>query len=324
MNSSPGSKKKSPNVPKIIAVVGPTASGKSEMAVDLALWIEKNGERFNALGAEIISADSRQVYRGLDIGSGKVTEEEKKGVPHWLLDVASPKKIFTAHNYRRLGLKAVNTIFQHNKIPIICGGTGFYVDSLIYSPFLPEVPPQSDLRKELVNLNLEQLAARLKKSDPERLRDIDTKNRRRLERAIEVTETLGRPVPKIERSLLYPTLIIGIKTEREKLNTKISSRWHQWIRQGLIEEVGELHYRKKISWERLKEFGLEYRFVAEYLQGEISKEEMEIRSIKEITRYAKRQMTWFNKEKGIVWVSSLTEAKKAAIEFLQKTTIDEI
>jgi tRNA dimethylallyltransferase len=324
MNSSPGSKKKSPNVPKIIAVVGPTASGKSDLAVKLALWIERNKKKLGVSGAEVVSADSRQVYRGLDIGSGKITKKEMRGVPHWLLDVASPRRVFTAHDYRQSGLKVLSDIFRRGGVPIICGGTGFYVDSLIYSPFLPEVPPQPRLRKELADLSLEQLAARLEKSDPDRLQDIDIKNRRRLERAIEIAETLGRPVPKINRNLPYPTLILGISIEREKLKAKISRRLKLRLKQGLIEEVHDLHHRKKVSWKRLEELGLEYRFVARYLQGKIDRREMNEELEKEIIRYAKRQMTWFRKEKGIVWVSSFSETEKVAAEFLKNPTIDEI
>ena len=174
---------------KLIAILGPTASGKSDLAVTLA-------KKFNG---EIISADSRQVYKGLDIGTGKITKKEMRGVKHYLLDVANPQKRFTASDYVLLVNRAIAQIVDKNKIPIICGGTGFYIDAILGEKQIPEVAPDPLLRKELENKTTQELFEILKKLDRERAENIDAKNPRRLIRAIEICEAIGR-VPKITNS----------------------------------------------------------------------------------------------------------------------------
>ena len=171
---------------KLIVILGPTASGKSDMAVKLA-------KRFNG---EVVSADSRQVYKGLDIGTGKITKKEMQGVKHHLLDVANPKKQFTASDFVDLTSGLIRQIVNRRKVPIICGGTGFYIDALLGDKQIPEVPPNLKLRKELEKKSVEKLFEILKKLDPERAKNIDAKNPRRLIRAIEICKVLGR-VPKL-------------------------------------------------------------------------------------------------------------------------------
>lgn len=188
------------NKPKIIVILGPTASGKSDIAVEIA-------RKFNG---EIISADSRQVYKGLDIGTGKITKKEMKGVAHHLLDVISPHKRYTASDFLKTTKKTIIEIIDRKKIPIVCGGTGFYIDALLGDKQIPEVPPNPKLRKELENKTAEELFDVLKKLDPERAKNIDAKNPRRLVRAIEICKALGK-VPMVEsRSLDYEVLKIGI------------------------------------------------------------------------------------------------------------------
>ena len=172
---------------KIIVILGPTASGKSALAVKIAKKI--NGE--------IISADSRQVYKGLDIGTGKITRKEMGGVPHYCLDVVSPKKIFTVADFKKCAEKAIEKIFAKNKIPIIVGGTGLYIQAVVDNIVLPEVKPNWRLRKELEKKTTEEMFKMLKKLDPERAKNIDAKNPRRLIRAIEITKEIGK-MPKLK------------------------------------------------------------------------------------------------------------------------------
>lgn len=192
--------------PKIIAIVGPTASGKTALSIFLA----------KAHDGEVISADSRQVYRGLDLGTGKVTAEEMNGIPHHLLDVADPKERFSVSDFQKLGRAAIEDILSRGKLPIICGGTGLYVDTLLNNTALPEVPPNEELRKELEQLPTEKLFTRLEGLDPERAADIDRHNPVRLVRAIEVAEALGK-VPKAKTSDEYEVLKIGLLPPDEVL-----------------------------------------------------------------------------------------------------------
>src|SRR3989344_1677449 len=188
--------------PKIIVILGQTASGKSELAVKLAKKI--NGE--------IISADSRQVYKGLNIGSGKITKKEMRGIRHHLLDVTNPKRTFTVSQYQKLAKKAIQKILNKGKTPIICGGTGLYIDALIYDYYLPEVAPQLKLRKKLEKLSTEELFKKLQKLDFHRAKNIDKNNRRRLIRALEIVLITGKTVPKLkERESGFDVLKIGIK-----------------------------------------------------------------------------------------------------------------
>ena len=186
--------------PKIIVVLGQTASGKSEFAVKLA-------KKFNPpVGGEIISADSRQVYKGLDIGSGKIIKKEMKGVPHHLLDITSPKRTFTVYQYQKLAKKALKDIIKRGKIPIICGGTGLYIDSIIYGIKFPEVPPNPKLRKKLEKRTTEELFKQLQKLDPRRAQNIDKYNRRRLIRALEIIITTSKPVPTLNNIRANPRI----------------------------------------------------------------------------------------------------------------------
>jgi tRNA dimethylallyltransferase len=277
---------------KLVVIVGPTASGKSDLAVRIAKEI--NGE--------VISADSRQVYKGLNIGTGKITKREMRGVKHYLLDVADPKKVFTASNFKTLAEKAIEEILSRGKMPIICGGTGFYIDAVLGEKQIPEVPPDLKLRKELEKKTTEELFEILKKNDPERAGNIDSKNPRRLIRAIEIAQVLGK-VPKIElRSMNYELCKIGIKIENEELRERIKKRIDKWFKQGLLKEVENLH-KKGLSWKRMSEIGLEYRLAAQFL----SKPGLGILGLKQkmaekTWQYAKRQKTWFKKDKNIRWI----------------------
>jgi len=292
---------------KLITIVGPTASGKSELAIKLA-------KKFNG---EIVSADSRQVYKSLDIGTGKVTKKEMKGIPHHLLDVASPKRRFTVAQYRKLALKAINKIQKKNKIPILCGGTGFYIQAVVNGIIIPEVKPDWRLRSNLNKFPVEELYKILKKLDPRRAKTIEKKNKRRLVRAIEIIMKTKKPVPPFKKQPLpYPVLIIGIKKSLEELKKIIEKRFLKWLRQGLIKEVKNLK-KSGLSWKKIEDFGIHYRVIAQYLQNKINYKEMIENSLKELRNYAKRQMTWFKRDKRIIWVKNYKEAEKLIKKFLK-------
>ncbi len=267
----------------IIVVCGPTATGKSDFAVALAQKI--NGE--------VISADSRQVYTGLDIGSGKITKKEMKGVPHHLLDAANPKRVFSVAQYQRLADKAIKAILKKGKVPIICGGTGFYIDTVVYEQNLPEVKPNAALRKQLEKLSLSELVQQLETLDPDRLETIDTKNKVRLIRALEIATVLGS-VPKTTRIKKYDVQWHHLDFPDEVLKKRIRDRLLKRMKTGMIAEVKRLH-DQGVSWKRLESLGLEYRYLALYLQDKLSKADMLAQLEIAIWQYAKRQRTWFKK-----------------------------
>jgi len=301
----------------LIVIAGPTAVGKSDLAVKLATWLssKKQRKKFEINGAEIISADSRQVYKEMDIGTGKITKREMKGVPHHLLDIASPKRQFTVVQYQKRALEVIKKIYQKEKIPIICGGTGFYIQAVVEGLRIPQVKPDWKLRRELEKETTESLFKKLKKLDPERAKTIDSCNRRRLIRALEIVIKTKKPVPKIEKDLLFDVLKIGIKKNMSEIKVLIRKRLEKRLRQGMISEVKKLR-KLGVSWERLDDFGLEYRYIARYLQGKITKQEMTEELRKEIEHYAKRQLTWFKKDIEIHWIKNYNEAKKLVKEFL--------
>lgn len=295
--------------PKIIAVVGPTATGKSDLAVEIA-------KRFNG---EIVSADSRQVYRGLDIGSGKITKREMCGIPHHLLDVADPKRQFSVAQYQRLAARAIDGIIKRGKVPIFCGGTGLYVDAVLTGTSFPAVPPNAKLRKELEKLSVTKLFEKLQKLDPSRAETIDAKNPVRLIRAIEIASVLGH-VPHLGVRLpIWNVLKIGLTFPREELEKRIHARLTARLRRGMLAEARRLH-AEGLSWKRMESLGLEYRFLAQFLQKKIPKDEM-IRDLgTAIRNYAKRQMTWFKRDKNILWLSPADKTKilRTVEKFLMK------
>jgi tRNA dimethylallyltransferase len=277
-------------MPKLIAVVGPTASGKTALAVEIA----------RAVGGEVVSCDSRQVYRGLDLGTGKVTGAEARGVPHHLIDVASPSRAYSVARFERDALRAIRGILDRGKVPILCGGTGLYADAAVFGAGAPDVPPNPALRRELAALSAEEMAARLDALDPERAASIDRKNRRRLERAIEIAEALGSVPKQPARSPRFETLWIGIAPEREELHRRIETRLDARLRRGMVAEARRLR-GAGLPWSRFEALGLEYRWLGRFLRGEASRPEMRDALLADIRRYAKRQMTWFRRNKLIGW-----------------------
>ncbi len=279
--------------PKIIVIVGPTASGKSALAIKLA-------KKFNG---EIISVDSRQVYRGMDIGTGKVTKAEQRMAKHWLIDIVSPKTNFSAAQFKKLADKKMEDILKRGKLPIIVGGTGFWIKAVVDNIKFPEVKPDWNLRKKLEKKSTIVLFKMLQNIDPDRATEIGRFNKVRLIRAIEIVRVLGK-VPKIGINPKYDALQLGISWPKEELYKRIKTRLDKRFKQEMIKEVERLH-GQGISWQRLENFGLEYRWIAKYLQNKMTLEEMKEKLFQEIKNYAKRQMTWFNKDKGIYWVKNL-------------------
>lgn len=282
----------------ILVIVGPTTSGKSDLAIRLA-------KKFDG---EIISADSRQVYKGLNIGTNKITQKEMRNISHHLLGVINPNKQFSVAEYKKLAEKSISNILKKGKLPIIVGGTGFYIDVLIKKVRLPNVKLNKPLRKKLEKYNARKLFTMLQKSDAERARTIDQHNRVRLIRALEIVESLGK-VPKIQTvdTKCQRFIWLGLTPNWLDLEKRIYNRLLKQL-PSIIRESKKLH-SSGLSYKRMFELGLEYRYVAMYLQKKLTRDELEKKLYTEIRRYAKRQMTWFKRNKEIKWFKP-TETKK--------------
>lgn len=276
---------------KIIVILGQTATGKTNLSISLA---KKNN-------GEIISADSRQVYTGLDLGSGKVTTTEMQGIPHYMIDVVSPTDNYTVVDFQEGAQKALHTIVQNNHIPIICGGTGMYIDSLIYNQEFPKISKNKELRAELEKLSLQELTERLVAHNTSLAESIDMKNPRRIIRALEIAESGVQRKP-LSKTSPYKVLFIGLKMDTNKeLHERIYKRILSRIDEGMIDEVTSLLDSGKLTYEKAQSLGLEYRYISQYIRGNISYDEMIEILFKEIKKFAKRQMTWFRRNKNIHW-----------------------
>ncbi len=279
----------SPVSHSVIVILGPTASGKSSLGVRLA-------KKFNGV---IISADSRQVYRGMNIGTGKVTKQEMLGVPHYLLDVASPTGQYSVARYVRDVQRVMKRIPATTPIFLV-GGTPFYIDAILNPLSFSPVPPNPALRKNLSLVTTAQLVTKLKKIDPQRALTIDTKNSRRVIRAIEVASFKG----KVTTPLLPPMNIlkIGITLPKKRLYQNIDRRVDFRMKQGMLNEIRKLH-AAGLSWKKLDSFGLEYRFLGRHLQAVVNKQEAITQLKSAIHHFAKRQMTWWKRDQDIIWIS---------------------
>lgn len=277
--------------PKAIAIVGPTASGKTALSITLA-------QHFNG---EVISADSRQVYRGLDIGSAKVTVDEMQGIPHHLIDVVDPTVVYTGADFKRDGDRALTDITKRGNLPIVAGGSFFYLELLKGSMSSAPVPPNPTLRTELEQKTTAELFAELQTKDPKRAEVIDPDNRRRLIRALEIIDALGVVPEVLTVDLPYDWLTIGIDVPVDVLNERIHTRIISRLKIGMIEEVENLH-QNGLSWDRLEAFGLEYRYIARYLQNQLTKEEMITELTNKSRQFAKRQRVWLKRDKTINWL----------------------
>ncbi|MFA6593762.1 MAG: tRNA (adenosine(37)-N6)-dimethylallyltransferase MiaA [Candidatus Buchananbacteria bacterium] len=328
---------------QLVVILGPTATGKTKLAVALA-------RKFNG---EIISADSRQVYRGMDIGTGKDLREYvftgsavkslksanlgPKGrsgrailgrrtagkAPYHLIDIIQPMTPFNVAKYQKLAYQAIDDVLSRGKVPILCGGTGLYIDAVIKGYKFSGAKGLAEgelkaLRNKLDKLSLPQLLARLKKIDPATYKKIDQKNRRRVQRALEIYYATGRKKSVGDRLVKpdYNLLVIGLKFPLEEIYRRIDSRLETRIKEGMIKEIKKLR-RQGVSWKRLEEFGLEYRYVSRYLRGFIGYDEMLEWLKNEIHHFAKRQLTWFKRNPDIVWVSDYPAAQNKVENFLK-------
>lgn len=272
------------NKPHVIVVIGPTASGKSDFAVEYAL----------AHNGEIISADSRQVYKGLTIGTGKITTEEMKGVKHHMLDVYDIDEEASVARFAHDASPILIDIISRNKTPIICGGTGQYIDALMYRTSLPKVPPNKTFREKLEKKTTEELFTIVQKKDPRRASTIDRHNRVRLIRALEIIESLGTVPSQDIPTLLYPTTMYLMSPSRETLRIRITKRLEKRLKEGMVGEVMSV-MKKGYTSEMMKKFGLEYVTIGKYLEGILTDEQMKKELIAKSMQYAKRQETWNKK-----------------------------
>jgi tRNA dimethylallyltransferase len=298
----------------LIVIVGTTASGKSELGIRLA----------QRLGGEIVSADSRQVYRGLDVGSGKVGPDERRLVPHHLLDVADVRQRFTVAEYQALAFAAIDDIWARGRVPLLVGGSGLYVRAVVDNPAYPAVPPRPDLRAQLERTALPDLVAQLQRVDPAATQKIDLKNPRRVVRALEVTLASGTPMSAQQR--LHPTrrvdaLQLGLTWPRAELRRRIRDRVTARLQPGgenMLDETRDL-LAAGVPAERLIELGLEYRFLTRHLIGEQTEADMLTQLETAIAQFAKRQLTWFRHDPRIHWLEptrALEQAEGLARQFL--------
>ena len=286
---------------KVLVIAGPTASSKSALSLEIAKYIP----------AEIISADSMQVYKGMDIGTAKINLEKQKSVKHHLIDVASIKEPFSAALYQKQARKAIEVVKKKNKLPIVVGGTGLYIRAAIYKLRFPEAPEEQTkkvrkyLEAELTEKGLAYLQEKLMEKDREAYESIDIDNSRRVVRALEVIEVTGKPYSGYRKDwdnlrLEYPAVLIGLTMPREMLYERINSRVDEMIEKGLLEETRrlvELGLKKALVAKQ----ALGYKELIEFIDGKVSCEEA-IEAIKKRTRhFAKRQLTWFKKDPNIKW-----------------------
>jgi len=287
------------NKPTVIVICGPTASGKTVLSIELAKRI--NGE--------IVSADSMQIYKDMDIGSAKVTTEEMQGIKHYLIDQVYPNERYSVANYKQDAKNAIEEIIKKGKTPIVVGGTGLYIDALIYEIEYKDIVIKEEYRKELEKIRNEQgLEVLYKKAleiDPKAMEKISANDFKRITRILEIYEATGKTKTQQEaesrlNEVPYNYKVFAINYDREKLYERINKRVDIMIEKGLIEEVKNL--LKKYTEFPTAMQGLGYKEVKQYFDGELTKEEMKEKIKQETRRYAKRQFTWFRKNKQTIWI----------------------
>lgn len=288
--------------PKVIVIVGPTASGKTALSVELAKKI--NGE--------IISSDSMQIYKDMDIGSAKVTQEEMQGIKHYLIDFVSPDERYTVSDFKRDAEKAIEEILKKGKTPIVVGGTGLYTDSLVFGIEYQDMNLDETYRNKLMKIaettnGLEELWEQANNIDSEAMKKISKNDKKRIVRVLEIYNATGKTKTELEvlsrkNEVKYDFKVFGIQMDREKLYNKINLRVDMMLQKGLEQEVKNLI--NKYSKFPTAMQGLGYKEVVEYFDGIISYDEMVEKIKQETRRYAKRQMTWFRKNKETIWIDS--------------------
>lgn len=287
-------------LPKLIVIAGTNASGKSGLGVALA----------SRYSGEIVSADSRQVFRGLDLGSGKITPEETRGVPHHLVDVCAPGDFFSMHDFQRLAYAAIDDILARGKLPFMVGGTGLYVASVTEGYVMSDSAPDLQYRDYLETFSTPALYDMLVKAVPDI--EIERNNRNRVMRVLEKLHAGDDHIPHNQPR--YDCLKLGVTWDRETLKARIDERLERRLRQGMVDEVRGL-MEDGVSTEFLYKLGLEYRFIAQYLTGEIPRYEDMVEQLgNAIKKFAKRQMTWFRRDKDILWLDMTGDPVEQAAE----------
>ena len=288
--------------PTVIVIAGPTASGKTALSIKLA----------KELNGEIISCDSMQIYKEMDIGTAKVTKEEAEGIKHYLIDIVSPNERYTVSNFKKDSKNAIKEILNKGKTPIIVGGTGLYVDSLIYEIEYQDMEFDINYRNELMekaetNEGLKELYEQAKTIDSKAMKKISPNDKKRIIRVLEIYKATGKTKTELEilsrqKEVEYNYKVFVVNMDREKLYNRIDKRVDIMIENGLVEEVEKI-YNKYNEFPTAMQ-GLGYKEVVEYLQGKINKEDMIEKIKKESRHYAKRQLTWFRKDKNFIWLNS--------------------
>ena len=302
--------------PKVVVIVGPTASGKTALSIELA----------KRIGGEIISSDSMQIYKDMNIGTAKVTKEEMQGIKHYLIDFVPPNQRYTVSDFKKDATRAIKEILREAKIPIVVGGTGLYVNSLIYGIEYQDMQFDEEYRNKLMKIaeteeGLNNLWEQAQKIDPESMKKISKKDKKRIVRVLEIYKSTGKT--KTEQEILsrkkeieYDFKIFGISMDREQLYERINKRVDIMINQGLEKEVRNL-------LEKYSEFptamqGLGYKEVVEYFNGILTRGEMIDKIKQESRRYAKRQLTWFRRNKEIIWLDANEEMEKNIKTILER------
>ena len=302
--------------PKVVVIVGPTASGKTALSIEFA----------KRIGGEIISSDSMQIYKDMNIGTAKVTKEEMQGIKHYLIDFVPPNQRYTVSDFKKDATRAIKEILREAKIPIVVGGTGLYVNSLIYGIEYQDMQFDEEYRNKLMKIaeteeGLNNLWEQAQKIDPESMKKISKKDKKRIVRVLEIYKATGKT--KTEQEILsrkkeieYDFKIFGISMDREQLYERINKRVDIMINQGLEKEVRNL-------LEKYSEFptamqGLGYKEVVEYFNGILTRGEMIDKIKQESRRYAKRQLTWFRRNKEIIWLDANEEMEKNIKTILER------
>jgi tRNA dimethylallyltransferase len=309
----------SKKLPKLIVLLGPTASGKTLLSLRIA----------KKIGAEIIGADSRQIYKKMTIGTAKPAGEWRRtglrktyyvdDIPHHLIDIIDPGKTFNVAEFRDKAIKYAKMAHKAGRIPMLVGGTGLYISSVVDNFTIPRIEPNKKLRKSLEEKTLEELTSLLEKMDPEAVRTIDTKNKRRLIRALEVCILTGDSFSKQKQKgePLFDILQVGIETPREELYARIDARVDSMMEQGLLTEVENL-LKQKYAWHLPSMSGVGYRQFRGYFEGTSTLEECVALLKRDTRHFARRQMTWFRRDDRITWCTSYEQVEQLVEEFLSE------
>lgn len=296
--------------PTVIVICGPTASGKTKLGIELA----------NLINGEIISADSMQIYKDMDIGTAKPTQEERRQAVHHLIDFISPDQRYSVADYKKDATNKIKKILNNKKVPIIVGGTGLYINSLLYNIEFKEEKTDLEFRKKMESLELDELYEKARKIDEEATNRISEKDKKRIIRILEIYNSTGKTKTELEKEsrkkVEYEYKVFILDMDREKLYERINKRVDKMLNEGLVEEVRGI-------LEKYKQFptamqGLGYKEVVQYLNNQITYEEMIEKIKQESRRYAKRQLTWFRQYKEAIWLdANNNENAKIIMELCQ-------